>query len=185
MTAVGDRVRTIDTPPVTLTVDSVALQGDGHTWMSTHDITGHPVYVAGEDTVPIGRHRAEDPTPTPASIVIEVETGCWPQGRGSTITGELHDPCAGRATPDSASYIVLFDRLGDHHDVPSLVARARCANELAEVIDRYVRPQLLLAAEIDVLVDLGRMSGEVRCEQHVLGYIALDHNTNSSAAGSW
>lgn len=67
---IGDRVRTVDAHPVLLTVDSVARLGDGHTWLLTHDVDGQPRYVSGEDVEPVGRHTTEDPTLTPATMLI-------------------------------------------------------------------------------------------------------------------
>lgn len=70
---IGDRVRTVDAHPTLLTVDSVAHLGDGHTWLLTHDVDGQPRYVSGEDVEPVGRHTDEDPTLTPARLLLAAE----------------------------------------------------------------------------------------------------------------
>lgn len=69
-THIGDHIHTIDQPDVDLVIDVIAAQGAAPAWYSTHDRDGHRHYVSAEDTEPHGRHRDDDPTLTPATMLI-------------------------------------------------------------------------------------------------------------------
>lgn len=70
-------------------------------------------------------------------------------------------------------YVVTFDRIGRTHDVLPLVATAADADHLATLIYKYAR-DYLLSRDVDVVVDLAGMRGDILCGFHSGGQFTIE-----------
>lgn len=87
MTAhIGDHVHPVDQPDLDLEIDVVAPQGSAATWYSTHDRDGNQHHVCAADVEHHGRHRGDNPTLTPATMLLDAEDDRRLSG---TISGVL------------------------------------------------------------------------------------------------
>jgi hypothetical protein len=77
------------------------------------------------------------------------------------------------------TYIVTFDRIGRNHHVPPLHRDAADADELAEAIYRYARPHLM-SRDVEVVVDLDKMTGHILCGFNSGGTFAIADNGDPS-----
>jgi hypothetical protein len=66
------------------------------------------------------------------------------------------------AESTGTTYTVTFERIGRHHNVAPLVHRAADAGDLAAAIHRYAR-HFLLSGNVEVVVNLVRLSGSIMC----------------------
>lgn len=60
------------------------------------------------------------------------------------------------------AYVVTFERVGRHRDLPPLTVRARDGDHLAQEIYRYVRPSLM-SRDVEIVVDVETGEGNIFC----------------------
>jgi hypothetical protein len=72
----------------------------------------------------------------------------------------------------TARYLVTFDRIGRHHDVPPLNTEARNAEDLATTIYSYARPYLA-SRGVEVYLDLDEGHGGILCGFHSGGRFTI------------
>lgn len=69
-------------------------------------------------------------------------------------------------------YTCTFDRIGRNHGIEPLAAAVVDADDLAAVVFEYARPHLL-SRNVNVLVDLEKMTGVILCGFHTGGRFTI------------